>query len=314
MAMGDKMKEFEGIDLSMLNDDYRKDRINPRELADGIVNNFEEQRANLGVDVILESEARMVEKRMDSTDAHWTFKRVLESMGPEMEEYFKSFHQSLRKSQVVWDKILGSETNLARELQKQPALVFRLNNFREAKKNGFSRVMYVPDQLRSLPIKDLTKRMAAEHGIVVDMLSLDSDELYNESRPDNIYPLVFSTSLNGPDGYVKGRFESVDDVVEELIDRKDKLPKESELNICGLTVREYILFQEYAYALKGWFRDSNDKEYCLLLDSKFKKSSRTIGFAGGGTHKVGQTSLRFASRKSFPQNGSCRFVLRKKDE
>lgn len=315
--MGDEMKEIEGFDLSMLgdgSDTTRRDSI--REIGVKIQDRVEQDRLNLGIKVILESEALLAEDKIDLDRAKSTNEQVIEAMGSESESYMKSFLQGLRKSRVVLSKIFGEDIDLARQLQKNPESIIDLRNFREAEKNGFTRILYIPGQVQNQEIFELVGSMTKEHGLTSWVEHMKNADFNNEKRPDHIYPIMISSEIDGPAGYFRGRLESADQALLELERRNEDL-KAEDLELCGLTVQEYVFFQGYVNALKGQFRDISNKgkEHCLLLDSKLKKSAKTIGFVGGNIYPFdwGQR-FQLERQRSFPKTFSCRFLLRKKDE
>lgn len=309
----------EEIDLSMLEGDRRLDSVSIGEKVREIINRLDCERIDMGLKVILESEALYYEDKIDFRMAQEVVDQVTDIVGLEKGDFLKIFLDGVRCSQGIWKNAFPArQLNVPRELQKHPESMVGVGEINEALSFMFSKVLYIPGQLGKNENWQGVSVALDEYGYGISMSKeARGGATRTAKRPNHIYPIIMSTFLNSDRGCITGE---VSDIKAEIQGLNSQIPENFRLEKRGLTMIEYSYIQLYSLREDSVFLDEFDFKFnsqCLLQDEPYIiGSNHHIGYIGANVDgRTGTTAEKINFKLThMDPNNRRRIVMGFKNE
>lgn len=308
----------EKIDLSMLENDRHLDSVSIGEKVREIMDNLDSERIDMGLKVILESEALYYEDKIDFKMAQEVIDQVTDIVGLEKGDFLKIFLDGVRCSQGIWKEAFPArQLNVPRELQKHPESMVGIGEINEALSFMFSKILYIPGQLGKNENWQGISIALDEYGYGINISKEAQSGVLTADRPHRIYPIIMSTFLDSKQGCANEEVNNIEDEIKEL---NSHIPENFRLEKRGLTMLEYAYMQLYSLREHSVFLDEFNVAFnscCILQDEPvIDMAHQHIGYIG--TNVDGRTGTTAEKINFYPAhlNGRSRrrFVMGFKNE
>lgn len=233
-----------------------------------IVNKIKAQKMDLD-DLIDEGKFEEAKSQSDEISAF---------LEPLMDKLFPEFSkESLEKNQKTLDKLFGQgKFDLQKACREKRILGLDIKQKIIAEKEGYGEFIIIPGQLsRQKVVEAFEKKFTSSLGEGIYWWTSKKEALsIKPVRPKEFYVIAIKKEIKGelahPEFYAKEQNDA-------LVLLKDEQEKNRELNIHGMTLPEYLIYDcylsnEYTHSENGRKSIHSDYEQTFLLDDHFYSS------------------------------------------